>query len=584
MADCSELALVVTYLSTMIMAEPGVRNLDDVVARLKTFEGLESMNREEVASYIAEASRGKAVNLSEAAQLVADIKREARLDVSTRKQINEFLQHIKMGTLPETSKKAQKETTPAIVELRAIRDSLKSEINSGDAAKIKRVEKSIARLDKIIKDLDTGDYVIPVVNESKIRESNLLKRKRFELHRKRRDVNNRIDSLKGKSVWGYAREVFDIPRAMTASTDFSAPGRQGKFFQFARPIHSIKAGIKMFRGAFSGRFEYEMMDKILNSPEAGDYHIGKLYFAPLEGDRSSDYTDQEDTHRSDVASKIPVIGHVIKASNRAYNVYLNALRASVFDAMKKNLTAMGEPTQSELESIGRLVNEGTGRGARVIGELGDIMFFSQRYMSSRISLSVGNSFWRADGNAKKIVAREYARAIIGASVFAMFLTWFGYEPVKEKLSSDLLKIRRGKTRLDLFGGLQAMFVLGAKTVTGKSVSPVTGKEKKLVGGGFKTRDLRDEYSDRLGWFKLTPTLGALFSARIGENVVGENRDIRTLEGAKGLAGDLFVPMSTGDIISAMKEEGVSAGAALGIFALFGEGLQIFDNRNPGEKR
>ena len=62
MADCSELALVVTDLSTMIMAEPGVRNLDDVVARLKTFEGLESMNREEVASYIAEASRAKQHN------------------------------------------------------------------------------------------------------------------------------------------------------------------------------------------------------------------------------------------------------------------------------------------------------------------------------------------------------------------------------------------------------------------------------------------------------------------------------------------------------------------------------------------
>ena len=187
MADCSELALAVTDIVTMIASENTVKNLDDVVTVLKTYEGLENVTREEVVGYIVEASQGKLEGLKRTESLLSKIKREAKVDSETNKRINKLQTHIKNKTLPEvTGKKNPYAPGSAIAELRAIETHLKSQLSKSEPAQTKRLDKILKELNETAELLDTkgadgNPYVIPVVEESSIKESHKLKKKRFEV-------------------------------------------------------------------------------------------------------------------------------------------------------------------------------------------------------------------------------------------------------------------------------------------------------------------------------------------------------------------------------------------------------------------
>ena len=72
--------------------------------------------------------------------------------------------------------------------------------------------------------------------------------------------------------------------------------------------------------------------------------------------------------------------------------------------------------------------------------------------------------------------------------------------------------------------------------------------------------------------KLAPIPGAALNLISGKRVSGERTDL------KSEAVSLTTPMSYRDIYLAMKEHGVPKGAALGVLALFGMGLQNYRKR------
>tara|TARA_R110002126_G_C10463443_1_gene500537 strand:+ start:701 stop:2485 length:1785 start_codon:yes stop_codon:yes gene_type:complete len=594
MADCSELALAVTDIVTMIASENTVKNLDDVVTVLKTYDGLDNVTREEVVGYIVEASQGKLEGLKRTESLLSKIKREAKVDSETNKRINKLQTHIKNKTLPEvTGKKNPYAPGSAIAELRAIEAHLKSQLSKSEPAQTKRLDKILKELNETAELLDTkgadgNPYVIPVVEESSIKESHKLKKKRFEVIRQRALIREKINALKPKTKWGKWRELFDVPRALVASFDYSAPGRQGKFFVFARPLLSLQAGAKMFKATWSPRYEQQIMDAILNDPEAGDIAIAKLYLAPTESMGGGEHNRttgsiKTDDFRSDLASKLRFgIGKMVRASNRAYNVYLNSIRVSVFNVLKKNLTKRGEPTIEELQSIANFVNVATGRGARVLGEGGDVLFFSQRYTASRIQLAIAQPLLSGSGkNVKMIIAKEYARMLLGAGTTAMFASMMGVDIELDPRSSDFMKMRFGKHRVDLFGGMQSMLTFGAKAGTLKTKSATTGEIKSMLDYGQS--DLRREFANRFFYYKLSPFPSSLFNMAARKDVMGENRDITTLGGAVRIGTDLVIPLSARDIARELNEEGIPLAVAYSLIAILGNGVQSFENENPQKK-
>jgi hypothetical protein len=76
--------------------------------------------------------------------------------------------------------------------------------------------------------------------------------------------------------------------------------------------------------------------------------------------------------------------------------------------------------------------------------------------------------------------------------------------------------------------------------------------------------------------KLAPLPAALLNANVGENVIGEETD---------LVHELLtlpVPLSFGDIYDALQADGYSTKAALATLALFGDGVNRYQNANPAK--
>jgi hypothetical protein len=76
--------------------------------------------------------------------------------------------------------------------------------------------------------------------------------------------------------------------------------------------------------------------------------------------------------------------------------------------------------------------------------------------------------------------------------------------------------------------------------------------------------------------KLSPVVGTGVDVLTGRDVVGQK-----VEGEQ-IPEKLLMPLSFNDIYQTMKEQGVPAGAALGVLSIFGMGLQNYDMRakNP----
>ena len=110
---------------------------------------------------------------------------------------------------------------------------------------------------------------------------------------------------------------------------------------------------------------------------------------------------------------------------------------------------------------------------------------------------------------------------------------------------------------------------GVAVVDGTAVTAWVGGEQVAatnVSGG--------QYSLQVG--------GA--SGFAGETVMGERRDISTVEGVKAIGGDLFVPISTQEIIEGLREQGLTDGAITAGLNMLGISSQVFGNEKKTKTR
>ena len=150
---------------------------------------------------------------------------------------------------------------------------------------------------------------------------------------------------------------------------------------------------------------------------------------------------------------------------------------------------------------------------------------------------------------------------------------------KDPRSSDFGKIKIGNTRLDFMAGLSQATVLLSRLVTGETkgvdgnVVPIRGDDAAF---GKSPVNVLNQFLRT----KLAPVPSAVINLINGEDVVG-NKVFWETE----LAGNLM-PLSTGDIFTVMKEQGLPAGTALSLLALFGAGMTTYgdDEEKPMEQQ
>lgn len=566
---CDPMSTKLYELAMNLASRDEFNTFDRVFAELsRTFPGL---TRGELARAFVNVDETRSIQKDELSAVWAEIKATPRLEKEVADRVAFLEQHYDEGTLPPVKERSVKERSDLLTELRNLRDDLRKEINRSEPAQILRLEKSIRILDDAI---ESGD-IMPKPKEAAPIQSDELRWLVYQRDRKRRQIRAEIEARKPKSAFSVAQQPFMTIRALMTSIDWSGLLRQGGFIVFSHPERVPGAVVKMFHATFSDQKAYEIMEEIMNRPNAPLYMRDKLFLAEPGGR----LTRQEEYFMSEWAHRIPIIGKGVEASERAYTTVLNVLRADSYDAMMDGLAKNGEVTVEEGRAIANYVNIATGRG-----NLGDLeraavtmntIFFAPRYVVSRFQLILGMPLKGGTAATRKAIAKDYGRYAIGmTAVYTLGMLAGGsleWDPTK----GDFGKIRFGNTRLDPMSGFAQASIFGARSFAALG-SLVTGKTEQPGFGGFTYWDT----TTFLLRTKLSPALSIPYDALSGENVVHEEIDPSTLK----YWIELPMPLALRDIKEAMEEEGVPSGTAAGILSIFGVGIQVYSQKTASLDR
>ena len=565
--DCSELAKTITELAMAIGSTKGVNTLDDVTkVMIKQVPGI---TRDNIVDAIVEVTERGPQEIEATIDTINRIKREARTDKGLQRKISGLETLLEQGQVPVTEARARRTATEAIESLRSIRDDLKNKIAQSEPGQKAKLEKQIAELEQRIKEDDFTPKIKPV----ETRKSKELERLEFERDQLRQEIRQRTDALKPTAMWEHIAEPFNVARAIMTSFDFSAVFRQGGIVLMGRPTTAAKSLIPMFRAMTSKQKMVEIHKQIWDRPNAPLYKKAKLFIAPIDGTHR--LSKMEETYQTKWAEKIPGVA----ASERAYITFINKLRADTFDTLAAGLSKTGEVTLEEARALADYVNMATGRGTLGALEKAAVplntLFFAPRLTASRFQLLLGKPFFGGNNRTRKLIAKEYARYIIGMGVlYATTLFAFGDDDKvaveTDPRSTDFGKLRIGNTRLDPLSGLSQTVVLMSRLISGKTKSSFTGEVTPIRGKDVPFGRANSlEVLTRFLRNKLSPMFGTAANVITGEDFKG---DPITL---KSEAKNLLTPMAVSEVFETIKEQGVPAGTALSLMSIFGMGIMSY---------
>lgn len=375
-----------------------------------------------------------------------------------------------------------------------------------------------------------------------------------------------------QKLFSLGAEALNLPRAMMATADLSAPLRQGVFL-IGRPKTWIPAFKDMFKYAFSEDAYKGLTENIQARPTYKLMRENKLALT----DMGPNLLSREEAFMSGLAEKIPIFGRLAKGSNRAYSGFLNKLRADTFDDLYRAAKEQDLVTDNPklVSDIAKFVNSATGRGD--LGALSkasvvlNSAFFSPRLLASRINLLNPAYYVKLDPFVRKEALKSLF-TFAGTGMTILGLAKLGGASVgTDPRSADFGKIKVGDTRYDIWGGFQQYLVLASRLLTGEMVSSTTGKEIQL-GEGYKPTT-RFDIIQRFLESKEAPVLSFITALLKGQTSVGEkfNLPVEVV--------DRFIPMMAQDMYDLFRERGPQ-GIAMAIPGAFGVGSQTYTDQIP----
>jgi hypothetical protein len=433
-------------------------------------------------------------------------------------------------------------------------------LTAEEQAEVQRQFEEVASAQRALDEVADGD-------------GNLLQAK---LDKAKNDFNetlerDRYDRLTGiQKVRENAIGIYDAARNLMTTGDFSFVLRQGKLAVLSHPILAAKAFPKTFEALLADEVTARAIDnQTFSHPDFPEAQKAKLHLVE-EGEKMT--AQDEAVLASRFSKDLPVV----RKFNQAGRVFLNKLRFDVWRALRSSLD---KPTEAQDKQIAQFVNEATGRGGlgpleRAAIPLGRLLF-SPRYLASRIQVAVGHSMWGGDMATRRIIAKEYAKFLVGLGVYysALNLALSGNDKKKpvvtfDPRSPDFGKVKLGNTRLDPLAGLSQVIVFGSRTATGErmnaagKVLPIRGK---VPFGGQKWTDVAATFARS----KLHPIPGAIVNLFDGTDLAGKEATLLNQ------AANMVVPLTYVDIYQALEEQDLPEGVALSLLALLGEGLQTY---------
>jgi len=372
-------------------------------------------------------------------------------------------------------------------------------------------------------------------------------------------------------------QIANVPRALMASFDFSAPLRQGVFF-IGRPKQFLPSFAKQFK-AFASEDGYRAINEdISRKPTYDLMQQSKLALTDMEAGMSA----REEKFMSSWAEKIPLLGRGVRASGRAYSGFLNKLRADVFEDLVTKAEIMGRDPRNDaqlVKEIANFVNAGTGRGNLTgsferAAPLLNAAIFSPRLVASRLTLLNPGYYIKADPFVRKEALKSLLAfsSVIGTTIGLGKLA--GADIVGDPRSADFGKIKVGNTRLDMMGGFQQYVKLASQLISGKMISTTLPGKQIVLGEGFRPLTRLDLVT-RFFESKESPIMSFATGLARGTTSIGEDftvwKEVR----------DRFVPMVIADAVEIAKDNPKLL--PLSALGAFGVGLQTYSNEDMSKE-
>lgn len=384
----------------------------------------------------------------------------------------------------------------------------------------------------------------------------------------------------------YEQNLIDLaglPRAIMSSADLSAPLRQGSILtlppqQWGRAAKAFGDMLSAL-GSQSAFSDFRMGitgHKLFTTAQAAG-----LYLATEEIGENV-ITGGEETFVSRLARELPIMGPLVKASERAYITYLDSLRLSTFAKYVYQIERQGGTQQQRREAVvaaAKWINIATGRGTfegklepleRAMPLLGTV-FFAPRYVQSRLQLINPRTYFQQPavvrrqawldlmGYAATVAAVSFLAGLAGADI--------EWDPEDE----DFLKIRFGNLRYDFLAGTQQVMRLTFLVSKSWGTAMIDSLEEAVTGERVK-RPYTRTGGDIIGRFlrsKLAPIPSFFVDMQQRKDFIGRRFEL------KQATIDRVVPMYWRESTEAYLRAGWS-GALQQVPSAFGVGVSDYE--------
>ena len=496
------------------------------------------------------------------------------------------LDQLRAGEKPTPKPKNTAPETPDLLEARRKRDEARAQykllLDESGSAEVSRIEMYNKRVAEKIADLEkqkaSGNYETSEIKDPIEFTHDMLKEKaKLEALQFERDIAIEKEKQRNRSmsqrVSDFFLDILSLPKSLMASADFSAPLRQGAILSARNPKVALSATVEMFKQAFSEKAQKQWLAEL----HASDvYHYMKAADLYLS-EPTVRLAAKEEAFISNIAGKIPGWGRVVKGSERAYTGYLNKLRADVFSqfydaAVRDGLH--GKELSENLKSYAKFVNNATGRGhlgkLEMASNLMNATMFSPRYVASRFNLLANPKMYYDMPPRVRMEALKSMGTYIGVGMATLAIAKAAGLSVEiDPRNTDFGKIKVDNTRYDIWAGFQQWVRLFAQLATNE-VKKSDGTIKEL-GEGYKA----DDRLDLLGKFarsKASPALAITMNMLSGKDM-GGSKVTPLSEATRSV-----IPLYIQDMRNIYKEEGASSALISAAPAIFGVGVQTYDNK------
>jgi hypothetical protein len=585
------------------LVRKGINTIDGLTdAAFKELESqLPGLTKRQVRDAITQY--GKTVNPSqdEVRQQLAAAKRLGRL-------ISE-LEDLKSMSKTEFALKYFKKPTPS--KITEAEKNLKKQINSlardlkTDAQVLSQAKESakkrIEELQRRLKEKDYASRPKPLVKADAELEILLGKKQalqdKFEEEKKKAELKNRTF---GQHIEDIALEIFSgISRALVAGLDLSAAFVQGAFRVFTNPVMSAKAFAEGLRQFASPTRMERFMQRYKGTYNYSVARNSGLAISDVDGTLSAKeqiFVVQWANTIYDLIASVITLGHKpsaefikrinpLKASQRAFDGYMNYIRISSFEAEMAALKNMGYTPDSNPEvykSAADFVNTATGRAnmgpLEASSKWLSVIMFAPRKVASELKLYSPLAFLYygyMPAPVRKRALIDFAKfsasvLVTHALVKAAIDTYGGdeedYEDFWNSDSPNFLAFKIGDKRISFLGGIKSTIVFMSRLFGQDFVDQygITTKFGERYGKRIDTKkDLTIEFL--LG--KASPGAGAIRDY-LDKNPNYENDD--------EILQNLVVPMWIQDANELYKEDPIAVTAMFNMLAIIGANIRKVD--------